>query len=204
MNTLTPPAPGAHTRGSPFAPGAVLTAADVARLPRTLATTDVDFELHDGRLVVMAPPGSGHGRRQARFAAFLFTHGEQRGHGEAFAEVGVLLRRNPDHLLGPDAAFLTAAQLPPRLSPEGYLLTVPHLVVEIRSKNDTAGEIVDKIEEYLAAGVVTVWVLDPERTSVSVHSRNQNPRLLTANESLTADGLIPEFAVPVSTLFAES
>lgn len=105
--------------------GSSLTAADVARLPRTLATTDVDYELHDGRLVVMAPPGANHARRQAKFARYLLTEGEERGHGQAFAEVGVLLRRNPDHLLGTDAAFLTTAQLPLRLSPEGYLLTVP-------------------------------------------------------------------------------
>src|SRR5262249_50808472 len=128
MSTATLP-----PSGSSFSFGPLLTAADVARLPRTLATTDVDYELHDGRLVVMAPPGSTHGHRQVRFAAFLFTHGEQLGHGRAFAEVGVLLRRNPDHLVGTDAAFLTTAQLPPRLSPEGYLLTVPELVVEIRS-----------------------------------------------------------------------
>ena len=81
----------------------------------------------------MAPPGANHARRQAKFARYLQTEGEDRGLGLAFAEVGILLRRNPDHLLGADAAFLTTAQLPPRLSPEGLLLTVPALVVEIRS-----------------------------------------------------------------------
>ena len=196
MSSATLPPPP----GSPFAPGAVLTAADVARLPRTLATTDVDFELHDGRLVVMAPPGSGHGRRQARFAAFLFTHGEQRGHGEAFAEVGVLLRRNPDHLLGPDAAFLTAAQLPPRLSPEGYLLTVPHLVVEIRSKNDTQPEIDEKVSDYLAAGAALVWVADPGARTVTAHGPNRPPVVFAATDTLTADPVIPGFAVSVAEL----
>src|SRR5262245_5317027 len=96
----------------------LLTAADLALFPRMVAGIEVDYELHDGRLVVMAPPGDIHACRQARFAAFLFLHREQPGHGQARAEVGVLLRRNPDHLLGPDAALLTTAQLPPRLSPE--------------------------------------------------------------------------------------
>src|SRR5205823_3140893 len=96
------------TLPTPAIPNGVrlLTAADVAVLPTHLPTGDVKYELHDGRLVVMAPPGEGHGRRQARFLAYLFRQGEQLGHGQAYGEVGVLLRRKPDHLRGPDAAFL--------------------------------------------------------------------------------------------------
>ena len=155
--------------------GLILTSADVARLPRSLATTEVRYELHHGRLTVMAPPGDIHGQRQARFAAYLFLHGEQPGHGQARAEVGILLRRNPDHLLGPDAAFLTAAQLPPRLSPEGYLLTIPQLVVEVRSKNDTQPEIDEKVRDFLTAGVILVWVADPDTQTVTAYRINQAP-----------------------------
>lgn len=196
MSTATLPPPS----GSPTVHGPLLTAADVARLPRTLATMDVDYELHDGRLIVMAPPGDIHGRRQARFSAFLFLHGEQPGHGQVRAEVGVLLRRNPDHLLGPDAAFLTTAQLPPRLSPEGYLLTVPALVVEIRSKNDTQPEIDAKVRDYLAAGAVLVWVADPDARTVTAHRANQPPAVFTVTDTLTADPVIPGFTVPVAEL----
>jgi Uma2 family endonuclease len=195
MSTATLP-----PSGSAFAPGPQLTAADVAKLPRTLATTDVDYELHDGRLVVVAPPGANHARRQAKFARYLLTEGEERGHGQAFAEVGVLLRRNPDHLLGTDAAFLTTAQLPPRLSPEGYLLTVPQLVVEVRSKNDTQPEIDAKVRDYLAAGAVLVWVADPDARTVTAHRTNQSPTVFTATDTLTADPVIPSFAVPVAEL----
>jgi Uma2 family endonuclease len=190
MSTATLPPPSGH----------LLTAADVARLPRTLATTDVDYELHDGRLVVMAPPGFIHARRQAKFARYLLTEGEERGHGQAFAEVGVLLRRNPDHLLGTDAAFLTTAQLPPRLSPEGYLLTVPQLVVEVRSKNDTQPEIDAKVRDYLAAGAVLVWVADPDARTVTAHRANQPAVVFAATDTLTADPVIPGFAVPVAEL----
>lgn len=192
--TLPPPSPPTP------APGPLLTAEDVARLPSTLATTDVDYELHDGRLVVMAPPGDIHGDRQARFAAFLFIHGGLRGHGEARAEVGILLRRNPDHLLGCDAAFLTTAQLPPRRSPEGYLRTVPQLVVEIRGKSNAGPELTAKVNDYLAAGAVLVWVADPDARTVTAHRANQPPTVFAATDTLTADPVIPGFAVPVAEL----
>jgi Uma2 family endonuclease len=178
----------------------LLTAADVAVLPRTLPSGDVKYELHDGRLIVMPPPGEGHARRQARFAAFLFTHGERLGHGQAYAEVGILLRRNPDHLLGPDAAFLTTAQLPPRLSPEGYLLTIPQLVVEVRSKNDSQPEIDAKVKDYLKAGVSLVWVADPDARTVTAYRTAQSPVVFATTDTLTAAPVIPSFAVPVSDL----
>ena len=148
----------------------------------------------------MAPPGDIHAKRQARFAAYLFIHGEQPGHGEVRAEVGVLLRRNPDHLLGTDAAFLTTAQLPPRLSPEGYLLTIPQLVVEVRSKNDSQPEIDAKVRDYLAAGVALVWVADPDARTVTAYRTGQSPIVFAAADTLTAAPVIPTFAVPVSDL----
>jgi Uma2 family endonuclease len=148
----------------------------------------------------MAPPGDRHAYRQARFTAFLFIHGEQPGHGQVRAEVGVLLRRNPDHLLGTDAAFLTTAQLPPRLSPEGYLLTIPALVVEVRSKNDTQPEIDQKVRDYLAAGVVLVWVADPDVRTVTAHQAGQQPTVFAATDTLTAAPVVPGFAVPVADL----
>lgn len=180
-----------------------LTAADVARLPRTLATTDVRYELRHGRLAVMSPPGADHAHRQARFVAYLMTYGEQAGHGRAYAEVGVLLRREPDHLLAPDAAFLTPDQLPPRLSPEGYLLTTPALVVEVRSKNDSWPELEAKAADYLTAGARLVWLADPQARTVTALRPGEPPRVYTAADILTAEPVLPAFAVPVALLLPE-
>jgi Uma2 family endonuclease len=195
MSTATLPTPALIPNGV-----RLLTAADVAVLPRSLPTGDVDYELHDGRLVVMAPPGEGHGRRQARFARYLVTEGEERGHGQAYAEVGVLLRRNPDHLLGADAAFVSSAQLPVRTSPEGYLLTIPELIVEVRSKNNTQPEIDEKVDDYLKAGASVVWVADPDARSITVYEPKKAPVTFNATDTLTAPAVIPGFAVVVGDL----
>lgn len=148
----------------------------------------------------MAPPGDIHAVRQARFVAYLFAQGELPGHGQIRGDVGVLLARNPDHLLGPDAAFIVKSSCPPRLSPEGYLLTVPELVVEVRSKSDTQPKIDEKVRDYLAAGVVLVWVADPDARTVTAHRPDQAPAVFTAADTLTADPVIPGFAVPVADL----
>ncbi len=148
----------------------------------------------------MSLPADSHSERQALFVSHLFIYGQQRGYGRVRGEGGVMLRRYPDHLRGPDAAFLTTAQLPPRTSPEGYLTTIPELVVEVRSKNDTQPEVDEKVRDYLSAGVVLVWVADPDARTVTAYQANQPPVVFAAADTLTALPVIPGFAVLVGDL----
>jgi Uma2 family endonuclease len=127
----------------------------------------------------------------------LKGQGEARGLGKARAEVGIVLRRNLDRLVGADAAFITNASLPLRYSPEGYLETIPELIVEVRSKNDTWAEIRRKAAEYLAAGVHVVWVPDPEARTVTEFRANQPERVYQETDTLTIDDVIPGFALLV-------
>ena len=179
----------------------LLTAADLAKMPTSLPDGDVRYELDDGVLVVMAPPGGDHGRKQNKVCTLLTNEAESKGLGHAYGEVGIILRRGPDRVPGADAAFLTSDQLPAKYSREGYLETIPKLVVEIRSKNDTLPEIESKVAEYLAAGVVEVWVLDAEVRTISKHLAS-GVQLLKPSESLTSE-LLPGFRVPVEKFFAE-
>jgi len=179
----------------------LLTAADLAVLPTSLPSGDVRYELDNGSLVVMAPPGDGHARRQAKIARYLDTEAEERGLGEVRAEVTVVLRRDPDRVVGADAAFLLSASLPPRLSKEGYLETIPEIVVEIRSKNDSMNEVLAKKNDYLAAGVKLVWVLDQDDRTVTAHEPEKPAQVFHATDMLMTS-LLPGFTVPVAKLFA--
>lgn len=181
----------------------LLTVADLAKMPRSLPSGDVCYELKDGKLIIMAPPGDSHSRRQFKIIHYLGTFGEDCGHGEARGEVGIVLRRNPDRVVGADAAFVLTKSLPVRRSPEGYLETIPELVVEIRSKNDFRPEIAAKNEEYFDAGVELVWVIDPEAKTVTAHRRGTSDQTFQQTDTLTCH-LIPGFAVPVANLFAGS
>ena len=180
----------------------LLTIADVAALPSDLPSGAVRYELDDGRLIIMAPAGDFHGMSELRIAAELLNQGERRGHGVArCGEVGVILGRGPDKLVGADALFICNARLPIKTSPEGYLETIPDLVAEVRSKNDRPAAVTRKVARYLAAGVRLVWVLDPEPKTVTAHRPGQTPRVFAASEMLTADDVIPGFSTPVADLF---
>ena len=148
----------------------------------------------------MPPPGDIHGLTQAAVIHQLRTEAQDRGLGKVRGEVGVLLRRNPDRVVGADSAFVLAASLPVRRTVEGYLETVPEIVVEVRSKNDTTPEVLAKRDEYFAAGVVAVWVLDPDDQTVAVHTPAAAPAVFGPGGEFTSP-LLPGFRVPVVELF---
>ena len=149
----------------------------------------------------MSPPAARHGNLQVRFGSALYVQGELKGHGKAYSEVGIVLERDPDHVFGPDAAFVATQSLPVRISPEGFLETMPDLIVEVRSKNDTNSEIAEKVADYLKAGVKLVWIADPSNESVIEHSTGQSPKTYGKADVLECKRLIPGFRLLLSELF---
>ena len=69
----------------------LLSIADVATMPTFSPSGDVSYELDNGRLVIMAPPGDLHGSIQCNLSMELKLQGERRKLGKARAEVGVIL-----------------------------------------------------------------------------------------------------------------
>ena len=181
----------------------LLTAADLAALPNELPSGPVKYELDNGSLIMMAPAGEPHADVQATMVTELMVQGERRGHGKAYGEVGVVLWKNPFRVVEPDAAFVVKASLPVRTSPERYLETIPELVVEIRSKNDTNPYVFRKVADYLDAGVQLVWVIDPEAATIVEHRPGAAPKTIPASDELQCEEIIPGFRLPLSELFRE-
>ncbi len=191
------------SQSPPISGERLLTAADLAVLPFELPSGSVDYELDNGRLVIVVPPGNIHGAVQSNIGTQLKVQGEFRQLGKARSEVGIVLWRNPDRVVGADVAFIVASSLPIRETPEGYLETIPELVVEVRSKNDSPSAIQHKVEDYLKAGVLLVCVADAESRTITLHRPNQPPRELKDSDVLDLPDLIPDFRMPVADAFRE-
>jgi Uma2 family endonuclease len=180
----------------------LLTVADLAALPSDLPSGTVLYELDNGRLIIMPPPGADHGFVENKFAGAFLYEGEKRGFGKACCgEVGIVLWRNPDRVIGVDAAFITNASLPIRKSPEGYLETVPELILEIKSKNDTLPDVERKAADCFRAGAKVVLVPDPAKKTVTIYRPSQPCQLLTENDVLTLEDIIPGFKMLVADAF---
>jgi Uma2 family endonuclease len=180
----------------------LLTVDDLEGLPTELPTGPVDYELDNGRLVPMTPPGNIHGAVQLNIAAVLKGFADRTNLGRARTEASVLLWRNPDRLAIPDALFVSAKSLPIRETREGYLETIPELVVEVRSKNDGASMVANKVADYLKAGVQVVWVADPADRTVTVHRSDREPQVLRGSDAITCEGILPGFRLALADVFA--
>lgn len=111
------------------------------------------------------------------------------------------LRPESPTLVGIDVAYVSAAVH--AATPRGRKIIegVPILAVEILSPSDVHSDVTEKVQEYLDVGVAVVWVVDPDFETVSVFTREEEPRLFNRGQELTGQLHLPGFSVRVAELF---
>jgi Uma2 family endonuclease len=101
--------------------------------------------------------------------------------------------RDPNIVRKPDLSFIRRGRLPREQLYEGYVRIAPDVAGEVVSPNELAYEVERKVQEYLDAGVLLVWVVYPETRMVFVHRQNGSVQKLRENEELTGEDVIPGF-----------
>jgi Uma2 family endonuclease len=107
------------------------------------------YELVDGETRV-SPGGARHGEVSLRIGAALLAFVSQKRLGNIFAS-STGYRLPGGNVRSPDASFVSSKRLP--RVPEGFLELAPDLAVEVLSPEDSPRDVLDKVGEYLAAGV---------------------------------------------------
>lgn len=177
---------------------ALLTAEELERLNLPNKRT----ELVRGVLVVREPAGFQHGDVAMRFAGRIFAHVDAFRHGRVFAaETGFTLFRKPDTVRAPDVAFIRAERIP-NPAPRGFAEMAPDLVVEVLSPDDRAGEVRDKVDDWLQAGCLLVWVLDPERRRGRAYRPDGSEVALGEDDAFDGEDVLPGFRCAVKDLLA--
>ena len=159
-------------------------------------------ELVNGRIVPLSPTGRAHGRAEARLTTRLSTYVESAHWGEVLTgEVGIYIRRDPDTVRAADIALISHERLA-RCKTEGYLDVAPEIAVEVLSPTDRKGDLFVEIEDYFAAGVLRVWVLDSRQRRIAVHRSPTDSEQFVSGDALADEELLPGFRIEVSDLFA--
>jgi Uma2 family endonuclease len=107
----------------------------------------------------------------------------------------------PNKVRRPDVSFVRRERLGIRQLAEGFVRVAPDLAVEVVSPRDLAYEVEEKIEEYLAAGVRLVWVVNPQARSVRIHRLDGSVSVIHAADALSGEDVIAGFACRVGELF---
>lgn len=110
----------------------------------------------------------------------------------------------PRKVRKPDISFVKRERFSNEHLSEGFLSIHPDLAIEVVSSHDEVAELHEKIEEYLAAGVPLVWVIDPETEIVIIHRKDGTLTKLHRNDELNGEDIIPGFSCKVAELFPEA
>jgi Uma2 family endonuclease len=103
----------------------------------------------------------------------------------------------------PDVAFVSRARLPHGLPREPVPLLVPDLAVEVLSLSNTPREMDRKRREYFESGVRLCWCVDIRTRTVAVYTSPGDPQVFTEQQTLNGGDVLPEFILPLASLFAE-
>lgn len=168
----------------------LLRAADVEKL----SIPDKRVELVRGRLIVREPPGAYHGSVQANICYALIAWVRPRGLGMVTGAAGFKVEVSPDTVRGPDVAFISQARVPdvPR---RGFPAFSPNLAVEIVSPGDRAGEIIEKVGQWLEGGAQLVWVVDSKRNEARVFRADGSLTVIDGDGTLDGEDVLPGFQV---------
>ena len=182
-----------------YVPGMTTSALLTAEELLNLSIPNKHVELVRGVLVVREPPGGRHGRIAANVAFELLKHVRANSLGGVYAaETGFTLSRHPDTVRAPDVAFIRRERLPSP-EPTGYPELGPDLVVEVLSPGDRPGEVHAKIADWLSAGTRLVWIIDPERRIARVYRADGSEAIVTADQALDGEDVVPGFACRLDT-----
>jgi Uma2 family endonuclease len=181
----------------------LLTVDDLLRLPEP----DLPHELRRGVLRLVTPAISAHGAVSARLLGALAQHVFTHHLGALFtAEAGFILERDPDTLLCPDVSFVSRERLPAGGLEPRFLELAPDLAVEVLTPSSRPREMRAKVADYLRLGVRAVWVVDPARRIVRVHTRagrRADESLLTEDDLLDGGHVVPGFCCRIAELFSD-
>lgn len=160
-------------------------------------------ELVQGKVVAMNMPAPRHGEICGNTVHILKSYLDANDIGRVVCnDSGVVTERDPDTVRGADVGFYSYERIPKGPLPQGYLSVAPEAVFEVRSPGDRWRDILAKVAEYLAAGVLRVCVLDQKTETITVYSSDEPEVRLTRDDDLVLPDILPGFAVRVARFFA--
>lgn len=164
---------------------------------------ELHCELVDGRPVPIAFATVEQGLLVAELGAMLGIYAENTGRGEVgVGNVGIYTRRHPDTVRGADIVLISRERLA-RCGPTTFLDIAPELVAEIPSADDSWSWVQQKVQEYLAAGVLRVWVIESWNRQVVVFRPGSESQTLGIRDVLRDEEVLPGFSLPLSELFSD-
>ncbi len=151
---------------------------------------DADREYIDGRIVERNVGEVDHSDVQSAIAHCLRKHYKK----HVWAGVAVRVQVKKARFRIPDVTVMAGSKPAERI-----IRKPPSVAVEVLSPDDRAGDLEEKINDYLAFGIPHVWVINPETHRAYIHtpkgSHEAKDGILRAETAGPRSSLIRTFRV---------
>jgi len=149
------------------------------------------YELVDGQIRV-SPAGDRHSVVALRLGSRLLAFATQHRLGHICgADAG--FRLPGGNIRSPDASFIASGRFRDDKVPDDFGSVAPDLAVEVLSPGDRPRYVLDKVGEYLEAGVRLVWIIDPRKARAVVYRSLSDVRKLGSEDALDGEDVLPGF-----------
>lgn len=163
---------------------------------------DVTYELVDGEAVPKMSPKRFHSALQKALLRIIDDWCQ--GKGEVYPEWAIALKRNgEDWVPAPDLTYISYERLPAEVMEDEACPVPPELAIEIISPGQTFGQLTEKATDYLEAGVLRVWVVDPQARSITVFYPDAPPQTYT-KAALITDSLLEGLQLTPQEVFGQA
>ena len=174
----------------------LITAEELLRIPEP--EQGGGYELDEGELVYVSPNSFEQSSVILRLWGLMNELVARQALG--VVTVDTWFEIAPGIVRAPDVAFVPAARWK-NVNPKQALKVLPALAVEVLSDWTKTAEMSRKIQQYLAAGISEVWVIDPEKREADLYRSGELPHKLRTDGALESAELLPGFSFPLSRLF---
>jgi Uma2 family endonuclease len=127
--------------------------------------TEGKEEVVDGEIIVMPPAQYPHMHIVQSLQMLLAFQLDPKVIWVVTTVFGLVIRKDPLTCREPDLAVFIRKNI---VQQDGYIHSVPELVVEVLSPRNTRKDMVRKTEDYESIGVPELWILSPEARTFEV------------------------------------
>jgi Uma2 family endonuclease len=164
---------------------------------------DRRFELIDGEIVEKTMPTQEHGITGANIVGELYVWWTGNGKkGWLMIETRVKPPADDANDRIPNISYIAPERADP-VRRKGSVPTIPDLVIEILSPDDSLPKTRAKMKYYMENGARLGWLVIPAKKLVEVYRADGDVIILTAadNDVLDGETVLPAFSVALSKIF---
>jgi Uma2 family endonuclease len=149
----------------------------------------------DGTVIVMPPTDPDSSARVSEVGFQLMAWARQNGRGLVIGPDGGFFFRDGSRR-SPDAAWFDSARWQAAKTPDRrFPVFAPEFLIEVRSPEQRARPLREKMEEYIANGVQLAWLIDPMEHTVAIYRPGRVAEILERPANVVGEGPVDGFVL---------